>query len=154
MRRRPLGVTVISWLYLLGSAGYTALLFAWLFARGSVASFIEQATPSASLGPTLLLTIPGVVTTYFVVMAALCCWIGMALRRLQRWAWFVTCAFVALSFVLDIALFVRMFRHLPAALVVAGIFRFVFLVWVLAYMNRTSVRAAFGLARVKRAAQE
>lgn len=154
MRRRPLGVTIISTLYLLGSAGYTTLLLAWLFARGTVAAFIEQATPSADLGPTLLLSIPGIVTTYFVVMAVLCCWIGIALRKLQRWAWFVTCGFALLSFMLDIALFVRMFSYLPVTLVLLGIVRFVLLVGVVAYMSRTSVRAAFGLVRVRAAARE
>jgi hypothetical protein len=147
-------VTIISVLYLLGSAGYTTLLLAWLFARGTVASFIEQATPSADLGPTLLLSIPGIVTTYFVVMAVFCCWIGIALRKLQRWAWFVTCGFAVLSFMLDIALFVRMFSYLPVMLVVLGIVRFVLLVGVVAYMSRTSVRAAFGLVRVRAAARE
>src|SRR5579859_4024411 len=108
VRRRPLGVTMISALYLVASAGYTALLFAWLFARDMIATFIEEATPSASLGPTLLLSVPGIVTTYFVGMAILCCWIGIALRKLQRWAWFVACGFAILSFVLDITLFVHM----------------------------------------------
>lgn len=153
MRRRPLGVTIIAMLYLLGSAGYTALLLTWLFARGIVVSFIEQATPSASLGPALLLEIPGIVTTYFVVMAIFCCWIGIGLWKLQRWAWFVTCAFVTLSFVLDITLFVHMFRHLPVVLVVVGLSRFAFLAWIVAYLNRISVRAAFGLTRAKTTAQ-
>jgi hypothetical protein len=147
-------VTIISVLYLLGSAGYTTLLLAWLFARGTVASFIEQATPSADLGPTLLLSIPGIVTTYFVVMAVFCCWVGIAMRMLQRWAWLVTCGFLILSFVLDIMLFARMFSHLPATLVVLGIMRFAFLMGVVAYMNRTSVRAAFGLVRVRTAARD
>lgn len=151
MRRRPLGVTIIAVLYLLVSGGYTTLLLTWLFARGMVAAFIEQATPSASLGPALLLEIPGIVTSYFVVMAGFCCWIGIGLWKLQRWAWFVTCAFVVLSFMLDITLFVHMLRHLPVLLVVAGILRFAFLAWILAYFNRTSVRAAFGLARVRSA---
>lgn len=154
MKKRPLGVTIISVLYLLGSAGYTALLLAWLFARASVVAFIEQATPSASLGPALLLEIPGVVTTYFVVMAIFCCWIGIALRKLQRWAWFVTCALVAFTFIFDIALFVHMFRHLPAILLVAGVLRFAFLAGIVAYMNRTRVRAAFGLSRARSAVQK
>lgn len=152
MRSRPTGVSIIALLYLLGSAGYTALLLAWLFARGTVTSFIEQATPSASLGPALLLGVPGLVTTYFVVLAGICCWTGVGLLKLQRWAWFVTCGFVVLSFVLDITLFIRMFRHLPVSLVIAGILRFVFLIWVIAYFNKPSVRAAFGLARVRTAA--
>ena len=86
MKQRPVGVNVIAMLYFLGSAFYTVLLFGWLFARASLISFIEDATPSASLGPALLLDLPGVVTTYFVVMAVLCCWIGIALQKLQRWA--------------------------------------------------------------------
>jgi len=151
LRLRPGGVTLIAALYLLGSAGYTALLLAWLFARGWVVSFIEQATPSASLGPALLLSIPGVVTTYFVVMAGFCCWMGLALRRLQRWSWFVTCGFAVLTFVLDISLFIHMLRHLPTTLVVAGLLRFAFLIWIVAYMNKPSVRASFGLARAKTA---
>jgi len=152
VKRRPRGVSIIAWLYLLGCAGYTLLLFTWLFARSAVVSFIEQATPSASLGPTLLLSIPGVVTAYFIVMAGFCCWIGIALLKLQRWSWFVTCGFVILSFVLDIGLFVQMFRHLPPAMVIAGLLRFAFLIFVVAYFNRTKVRAAFGLARLKQAA--
>ena len=152
MRPRPAGVSIIAFLYLLGSAGYTVLLLAWLFARGAVTGFIEQATPSADLGPALLLGVPGLVTTYFVVMAGICCWTGLGLLKLQRWAWFVTCGFVVLSFVLDITLFVHMFRHLPVSLVIAGILRFAFLIWVIAYFNRPSVRAAFGLTRVRTAA--
>lgn len=154
MRKRPLGVTILSVLYLLAAGTYTGLLLAWLFARGAVVSFMEEATPSATLGPTLLLSIPGVVTSYFVVMAALCCWIGIALRKLQRWAWFVACAFAVLSFVLDLALFVRMLNHLPVTLVVTGVSRFAFLLWVVGYLNRPSVRAAFGLMRIKTAAQK
>jgi len=154
LRKRPVGVTIISVLYLLAAGTYTGLLLAWLFARGALISFIEQATPSASLGPTLLLSIPGIVTSYFVVMAAFCCWIGIALRKLQRWAWFVTCAFAVLSFVLDLALFVRMLNHLPLTLVVTGVLRFAFLLWIVGYLNKPSVRAAFGLVRIKTAAQE
>jgi hypothetical protein len=152
MKRRPLGVTIIAVLYLAGSAGYTALLLTWLLARASVISFIEQATPSASLGPALLENIPGIVTTYFVVMAGLGCWIGIALLNLQRWAWVVTCAFVVLTFVLDFTLFLQMLRHLSAILLAGGILRFGFLVWVIGYLSRPNVRAAFGLARLKAAA--
>jgi predicted neutral ceramidase superfamily lipid hydrolase len=144
---------MISALYLAASVGYTVLLFAWLFARDTIAAFIEEATPSASLGPTLLLSVPGIVTTYFVVMAILCCWIGIALRKLHRWAWFAACAFAILSFVLDITLFVHMLRHLPVTLLLAGILRFAFLALIVAYLNRTSIRAAFGLARSRTAAQ-
>ena len=147
-------MTILSVLYLLAAGTYTGLLLAWLFARGAVVSFMEEATPSATLGPTLLLSIPGIVTSYFVVMAALCCWIGIALRKLQRWAWFVACAFAVLSFVLDLALFVRMLNHLPVTLVVTGVSRFAFLLWVVGYLNRPSVRAAFGLMRIKTAAQK
>ena len=152
MKRRPLGVTVISLMYLLGATGYTALLFTWLFARYLVVSFIEAATPSASLGPTLLLDVPGIVTAYFIVMAAFCCWVGVALWKLQRWSWFVTCAFAAFSFLLDLSLFVRMSRHLPATILMLGILRFIFLVGIVAYFSKTRVRAAFGLVRAKAAA--
>jgi hypothetical protein len=148
VNRRPIGVSVIAVLYLLGSAGYTALLFTWLFARNAVVTFLENATPSASLGPALLLDIPGVVTAYFVVMAIFCCWVGIALRKLQRWAWFITYAFVVLSFCLDVGLFVHMFRHLPISLLVLGCLRFAFLlcgVWACKSGSRsgmTSERAA------------
>ena len=152
MRRRPAGVSIIAFFYFLGAAGYAALLMAWLFARLSVIGFIENATPSAELGPTLLLDCPGIVTTYFVAMAVFCCWVGVALWKLQRWAWFVTCAFVVLSFVLDVSLFARMFRHLPPVLLVLGTLRFCFLILILAYFNRTRVRNAFGLARSNSAA--
>jgi len=148
VKRRPKGVSIIAAFYFLGSAGYTALLFAWLFARNAVVSFIENATPSASLGPALLLDIPGVVTAYFVVMAVFCCWVGIALWKLQRWAWFITYAFIVFSFFLDVGLFVHMFRHLPVSLLALGSLRFAFLLCVVAYLSRTRVRAAFGLARV------
>jgi hypothetical protein len=152
VRRRPIGVTIIAALYLLGAAGYASLLLLWLFARGFVVSFIETATPSASLGPTLLLDLPGVVTAYFIVMAGFCCWVGVALWKLQRWSWFVTCAFVVFSFVLDVSLFAHMFRHLPIGLLVLGILRFAFLVGIVVYFNKPGVRAAFGLVRTRAAA--
>lgn len=147
MKRRPLGVNMIAILYFLGSAVYTVLLFGWLFARASLISFIEEATPSASLGPALLLHVPGVVTAYFVVMAVLCCWIGIALQKLQRWSWFVSYGFAVFSFVLDVGLFAHMFRYLPVALAVLGLLRFALLAWIVAYLSRTSIRAAFGLAK-------
>ena len=92
--------------------------------------------------------VPGVVTAYFVVLAALCCWVGVALQKLQRWAWFVSYGVAVLSFVLDIGLFVHMLRHLPIALLVLGVLRFGLLAWMVGYLTRTSIRAAFGLARV------
>jgi len=147
VKQRPVGVNVIAMLYFLGSAFYTVLLFGWLFARASLISFIEDATPSASLGPALLLDLPGVVTTYFVVMAVLCCWIGIALQKLQRWAWFVSYGFAVFSFVLDVGLFAHMFRYLPLTLALLGLLRFGLLAWIVAYLSRTSIRAAFGLAR-------
>ena len=147
MKRLPVGVNVISMLYFLGSASYGVLLFGWLFARASLISFIEEATPSASLGPALLLDVPGVVTTYFVVMAVLCCWIGIALQKLQRWAWFISYGFAVFSFLLDIGLFAHMFRYLPLTLAVLGLVRFTLLAWMIAYLSRSSIRAAFGLAR-------
>lgn len=152
MRRRPAGVTIIAVLYLLGAAGYAWLLLCWLFARGLVISFIETATPSASLGPTLLLDMPGVVTAYFIVMTGFCCWVGVALWKLQRWSWFVTCAFALFSFVLDVSLFAHMFHHLPVGLLVLGILRFAFLMGIVVYFNKPAVRAAFGLVRVRAAA--
>lgn len=147
MTRRPLGVNMIALLYFLGSAAYTVLLLGWLFARASLISFIEEATPSASLGPALLLDVPGFVTAYFAVMAGLCCWIGIALQKLQRWSWFVSYGFAVLSFVLDVGLFAHMFRYLPVALAVLGLSRFALLAWIIAYLSRTSIRAAFGLTR-------
>lgn len=147
MRQRPIGVNVIALLYFLGAAAYTILLFSWLFARATLISFIEEATPSASLGPTLLLDLPGVVAAYFVVMAILCCWIAIALQKLQRWAWFVSYAFAVFSFVLDIGLFAHMFHYLPVALAVLGVLRFGLLAWIIAYLSRTSIRAAFGLTK-------
>ena len=138
---------MIAALYFLGSAVYTAMLLGWLFARVSLISFIEEATPSASLGPTLLLDVPGVVTIYFVVMAVLCCWIGIALQRLQRWAWFASYGFAVFSFVLDVGLFAHMFRYLPVALAILGVLRFALLAWIIAYLSRSSIRAAFGLSR-------
>lgn len=152
MRRRPTGVTIIAVLYLLGAAGYAWLLLCWLFARSLVISFIETATPSASLGPTLLLDMPGVVTAYFVVMTGFCCWVGVALWKLQRWSWFVTCAFAVFSFVLDVSLFAHMFHHLPVGLLVLGILRFAFLMGIVVYFNKPAVRAAFGLVRARAAA--
>ena len=152
MKRRPAGVSVIAFFYLLGAAGYSALLVAWLFSRLSLIGFIESATPSAELGPTLLLDFPGIVTTYFIVMAAFCFWVGIALWKLQRWAWFVTCAFLVLSFVLDVSLFAHMFRHLPPVLVVLGSLRLCFLILIVAYFSRTRVRNAFGLVRSNSAA--
>jgi hypothetical protein len=74
VKQPPVGVKLIAMLYFVGAAGYIVLLLAWLFARAPLISFIEEATPSATLGPTLLLDVPGVVTAYFVVLAALCCW--------------------------------------------------------------------------------
>lgn len=147
MKRLPVGVSVIATLYFIGSAVYTALLLGWLFARASLISFIEEATPSASLAPTLLLDVPGIVTAYFIVMAVLCCWIGIALQKLQRWAWFVSYGFAVFSFVLDIGLFSHMFHYLPVTLAVLGVLRFALLAWIIAYLSRTSIRAAFGLAR-------
>jgi hypothetical protein len=147
VKRLPVGVNVIAVLYFLGSGFYSLLLLGWLFARASLISFIEEATPSASLGPALLLDVPGIVTTYFVVMAALCCWIGIALQKLQRWAWFVSYGFAVFSFVLDIGLFAHMFRYLPLTLAVLGLLRFALLAWIIAYLSRTSIRAVFGLAR-------
>jgi len=147
VKQRPLGVKMIAALYFLGSAGYTALLFGWLFARASLISLLEDATPSASLVPTLLLDVPGIVTTYFVVMALLCCWIGIALQRLQRWAWFASYGFAVFSFMLDVGLFAQMFRYLPVALAILGLLRFALLAWIIVYLSRTSIRAAFGLSR-------
>jgi len=147
VKRRPLGVNMIAILYFLGAAAYAVLLFGWLFARASLISFIEEATPSASLGPALLLDVPGIVTAYFVVMAVLCCWIGIALQKLQRWAWFVSYGFAVFSFVLDVGLFAHMFHYLPLTLAVLGLLRFALLAWIIAYLSRTSIRAAFGLSR-------
>ena len=152
MRRRPAGVSLIAVLYLLGAAGYASLLILWLSARNFVISFLETATPSASLGPALLLDVPGVVTAYFVVMAGFCCWVGVALWKLQRWSWFVTCAFVVFSFVFDVSLFAHMFRHLPMGLLVLGLLRFAFLMGIVVYFNKPGVRTAFGLTRAKVAA--
>lgn len=147
MKRLPVGVSIIATLYFIASAAYTALLLGWLFARASLISFIEEATPSASLAPTLLLDVPGVVTTYFIVMAVLCCWIGIALQKLQRWAWFVSYGFALFSFVLDIGLFSHMLRYLPITLAVLGLLRFALLAWIVAYLSRSSIRAVFGLSR-------
>ena len=57
-----------------------------------------------------------------------------------------------LTFALDAGLFTHMLRHLPIAFLALGILRFGFLVWILGYMSRTRVRAAFGLARREAAA--
>jgi len=147
VKRRPLGVNMIAILYFLGAAAYAVLLFGWLFARASLISFIEEATPSASLGPALLLDVPGIVTAYFVVMAGLCCWIGIALQKLQRWAWFVSYGFAVFSFVLDVGLFAHMFHYLPLTLAVLGLLRFALLAWISADLSRTSILSAFGLSR-------
>src|SRR5438270_3776352 len=152
MRRRPIGVTVITVAYFCASAVYTSLLFAWMFGRNGRLAFIEDASPSATLGPALLEEIPGVVTAYFVVMASLCFAVGLSLWKLHRWSWFVTCGFAILTFALDAGLFTHMLRHLPIAFLALGILRFGFLVWILGYMSRTRVRAAFGLARREAAA--
>jgi len=80
-------------------------------------------------------------------MALLCCWIGIALQRLQRWAWFASYGFAVFSFMLDVGLFAQMFRYLPVALAILGLLRFALLAWIIVYLSRTSIRAAFGLSR-------
>ena len=147
MKRRPIGVTIIALIYFSAAAVNIGLLLAWLFARGSLLSFVESVTPSASLGPALLEELPGIVTTYFAVMTAFCCGVGWSLWKLHRWAWFVTCAFVILAFVLDTGLFVQMLPHLSVFLVTLGILRFGLRIWILVYMSRRNTREGFGLVR-------
>ena len=147
MKRRPFGVTFIALIYFSAAAVNIGLLLSWLFARGTLLAFVESVTPSASLGPALLEELPGIVTTYFAVMAGLCCGVGWSLWRLHRWAWFVTCGFIIMAFMLDTGLFVQMLPHLSVFLVAVGILRFGLRVWILVYMSRRSTREGFGLVR-------
>jgi uncharacterized membrane protein (DUF2068 family) len=79
--------------------------------------------------------------------------VGIGLWKLQRWSWFVTCVFAIFSFIFDFGLLVHMLRHLPTLLAVVGVLRLVFLVLIVGYFSRTSIRAAFGLVRQRAAGQ-
>lgn len=153
MKRRPLSVSAIAILFYLACAGYSALLFVWLFARGSAVAFIEGATPSASLAPALLLEIPLVVTCYFLALAAFCGALALGLWKLQRWSWFVTCGLAALWFVLSVGRLAHLFRHLSPNILALGLLRLGILLAIFAVLNRPAVRRAFFSARSTAAAQ-
>jgi len=151
MKRRPVSVSAIAILFYLVCAGYSALLLAWLFARGSAVAFIEGATPSASLAPALLLEIPLVVTCYFLAMAASCGALALGLWKLQRWSWLVTCGLTALWFVLSVGRLTHLYRHLSPNMLALGLLRLGILLAIFAVLNRPPVRRTFFSARAQAA---
>jgi hypothetical protein len=145
--KRPTGITIIAALYFVGAAGYAAMLLLWLVARDTLIGLVERISPTASLAPALLGEMAGVVTIYFLLMACFCATAGNGLWRLQAWSWFVTIGFVCISLVFDAILLVRIFGHIPSAVLVAGVLRLVFLGAVVWYLGKTKTRSAFGLTR-------
>jgi hypothetical protein len=152
MKTRPLGITILSWLFGLNTVFYVAFVAMALFAPGTLVAIRHTLSPSGA-GPEAIHAAMGRAQPfYYSLMAVLTGAMTVAFWRLRNWARIVMLALIALSLLL-MTTEVRPLLAAPTAaaigLTLARIGLSLFWVW---YLFRPAVQAAFQRPPITRTA--
>lgn len=141
--KRPWGVSLLAILFFVGVASYTMLTLLTIAAPETLRSVLIGLSPQGS-GPELLLSMGGLLTIYFTIMAIVAGLIGYGLWTLRNWARWLVIVITALSLLAAIAGIVQALNNINPSTLLLGFFRIGLSTLVLWYLWAANVRVAFG----------
>lgn len=142
MKKRPLGITILVCIGLLGTVFYCALALTAAANPGRLRSILEGMSGGGT-GPAQLLRLGTMLPLYFVVMAVftgVLCW---GLWRLKNWVRLVVIVIIGLSVLGGAMEIVRGLPQSTAVGIVSAVVRLLIAIAILWYLCSKSVRAAF-----------
>ncbi len=147
MRSRPLGITILSVLLFLNSAGYAVLCMLSIVNRRVLAAVLQGLSPGGAGPAAMQLSMGRSLTVYYIVLLAITGALAMGFWRLLNWARMVALALIGVSL---IAAAIELFSLVrspsgSASLVVVARVAVSVLISVLIgwYLVSAKVRAAF-----------
>ena len=96
MRKRPMGVTLLGGLYLLGAATNAFFCIFSLVNQGAFRTMFEQ-LDAGPVDPAIHLRLGALLPVYFLIMIAVASALGVGMWRLMNWARIVTLVLAGLT---------------------------------------------------------
>ena len=96
MRKRPMGVTLLGGLYLLGAATYAFFCIFSLVNQRAFRTMFER-LDAGPVDPAILLQLGPLLPVYFLIMIAVATALGVGMWRLKNWARIVTLVLAGLT---------------------------------------------------------
>lgn len=143
MPARPLGITLLAWLFFVNSAFY-ALLAALMVVRPTALATILHALSPGGTGPETTHTAMGAwLPIYYVTGAGLCATVAAGLWRLRNWARLVVLALTVLAAITIPMAVIALMRSPNAGAAVLTLLRICLSAALIWYLLGATVRAAF-----------
>ncbi|HEV2617677.1 MAG TPA: DUF2127 domain-containing protein [Candidatus Acidoferrales bacterium] len=138
---RPTGVTILAVLSFLGAA-FCLLAAAGMFIIGSSAGMAAMAGKGGMNSPLMALgAFAGVACLIFAVLYIVN---GVGLWKLQGWARLLTILLIVVGIVFEVMGIVRAMAPMHVGIIVWELILIVIDVWILMYLFKPRVKAAFG----------
>src|SRR5579864_6566619 len=139
---RPTGVTILAVLSFL-AAGLCLLAAAGMFLIGSSAGLAAMAGRGGSMGGPLA-AMGAFAGIACLILAALCLVNGIGLLKLRGWARLLTILLTLLGIVFEVMGIVRAMAPMMMVLIVWDLILIAIDAWILMYLFKPHVKAAFG----------
>lgn len=139
---RPTGVTILAVLSFL-AAGLYLLAAAGMFLMGSSAGIAAMAGRGGNMGGPLA-AMGAFAGIACLILAALCLVNGIGLLKLRAWARLLTIVLTLLGIVFEVMGIVRAMAPMMMALIVWDLILIAIDAWILMYLFKPHVKAAFG----------
>jgi predicted membrane protein DUF2127 len=139
---RPTGVTILAVLSFL-AAGLYLLAAAGMFLMGSSAGLAAMAGRGGSMGGPLA-AMGAFAGIACLILAALCLVNGIGLLKLRGWARLLTILLTLLGIVFEVMGIVRAMAPMMMVLIVWDLILIAIDAWILMYLFKPHVKAAFG----------
>jgi len=143
MKKRPLGITILSCISFLGAAFYCVLALLATVDRTRLRSLLEGMSGGGT-GPAPLLRMDAILPFYFVVMAAFTAVLGWGLWKLKNWVRLIVLVIIGLSVIGGAIEIIRAWPQSTMTGLVMALLRVAVAILIFSYLCRASVRAAFG----------
>jgi len=139
---RPTGVTILAVLSFLAACLYL-FAAAGMFLLGSSAGLAAMAGRGGNMGGPLA-AMGAFAGIAFLILAVLCLVNGIGLLKLRGWARLLTILLTLLGIVFEVMGIVRAMAPMMIGLIVWDVILIVIDVWILMYLFKPHVKAAFG----------
>jgi hypothetical protein len=143
MKARPIGITILAFLFALNVAVYAVFAGLALFNHGALVAVLHALSPSGAGPETIHSSMGRGQPVYYSAMAVLTCAMAVGFWKLQNWARIVMLALITLSLALMITELRPLFAAPTAAGIILTLVRIALSVFWLWYLLRRPVRDAF-----------
>jgi len=143
MKARPIGITILAFLFALNVAMYTVFTLLAVFKHGALIAMLHTLNPSGAGPETIHSSMERLQPLYYSNMAILTCAIAVGFWKLQNWARIVMLALIALSLLLMTTEVRPLLAAPTAGAIILTLVRIALSVFWLWYLLRRPVREVF-----------